>query len=633
MSDAEDVEAGFKDGNTAGVDYTYDENGNMISDANKEITSISYNNLNLPEEVSFENGNKIVYIYDASGTKLRQEVYENETLQKATDYIGSLIIENDTLQFIQTAEGRVVPKTVDGVDKNEYQYHLKDHLGNVRSTFAVRDDEWFTDFEYILLNDSSEHPYFENYDQITILSNPLKRSGNYTHRLGGGGNEVIGLMKTLYVSKGDKLNAEVYGKYLDAQFTDDGINGGALINALVTMLGGSVLSGEGTTVQNNLNSDYISAAMADGSQEESPKAYLNYIMLDKNFNYVNSGFERLSASAADPGDGSGTHQKLSFEEILIEEDGYLMVFLSNESEQTVEVFWDDFRVDHHYNAVLQADDYYPFGLTFNSYKREFSKKNKMNTFQDQEYDEETGWVQFKWRNHMPELGRFFNVDPLAEDYVYNSPYAFSENQVTAHVELEGMEKAYRDPATGTIIPASDNIRHDTPAGVIFNNGGPTKSQVGQLIESFSKPVGRGSSVVETATDKKVSKQTGLVKGVNKLAKKTNSIITILSISNDFMSTDFHNSEETGEFIEKTVQNTMEAIPVIGPALGTIADDSKKEDGVTNIDNMSKNYSTNLNAAQKRAKARAQRMSSSSQNQSSNDSGGSQENTCVDGDCN
>ncbi|MGB3468346.1 MAG: hypothetical protein WBA74_23880 [Cyclobacteriaceae bacterium] len=29
---------------------------------------------------------------------------------------------------------------------------------------------------------------------------------------------------------------------------------------------------------------------------------------------------------------------------------------------------------------------------------------------------------------------------MAEDYVYNSPYAFSENHVTAHVELEGLEK-------------------------------------------------------------------------------------------------------------------------------------------------------------------------------------------------
>ncbi|MEM6817144.1 MAG: hypothetical protein AAF600_22590 [Bacteroidota bacterium] len=41
---------------------------------------------------------------------------------------------------------------------------------------------------------------------------------------------------------------------------------------------------------------------------------------------------------------------------------------------------------------------------------------------------------------MPDIGRFFNVDPLAEDYVYNSTYAFSENDVISAIELEGLEK-------------------------------------------------------------------------------------------------------------------------------------------------------------------------------------------------
>ena len=49
------------------------------------------------------------------------------------------------------------------------------------------------------------------------------------------------------------------------------------------------------------------------------------------------------------------------------------------------------------------------------------------------------WDSFKWRNHQPDIGRFFNVDPLAEKYYYNSPYAFSENKVVAHVELEGLQ--------------------------------------------------------------------------------------------------------------------------------------------------------------------------------------------------
>jgi hypothetical protein len=61
-------------------------------------------------------------------------------------------------------------------------------------------------------------------------------------------------------------------------------------------------------------------------------------------------------------------------------------------------------------------------------------------FQEQEHidDLDLACDSFKWRNHQSDIGRFFNVDPLAEKYVYNSSYAFSENHVTSHVELEGM---------------------------------------------------------------------------------------------------------------------------------------------------------------------------------------------------
>jgi RHS repeat-associated protein len=68
-------------------------------------------------------------------------------------------------------------------------------------------------------------------------------------------------------------------------------------------------------------------------------------------------------------------------------------------------------------------------------------ENKKQKFQGQELDDDLGlnWYGFKWRNHDPQIGRFIEVDPLSEKYVYNSTYAFSENKVTAHVELEGLE--------------------------------------------------------------------------------------------------------------------------------------------------------------------------------------------------
>ncbi|MCC5920341.1 MAG: glycoside hydrolase family 92 protein, partial [Cyclobacteriaceae bacterium] len=134
-------------------------------------------------------------------------------------------------------------------------------------------------------------------------------------------------------------------------------------------------SGEASLIGNELNNGFITAAMIDNSNEESPRAYLNYILLDQNFNYVTSGFDRLTKDAEVSGDGTGSHQRLSLDELIIPEDGYLLVFLSNESKNPVEVYFDDFSIEHHYNAIIQADDYYPFGLTFNEYKNVYSTEN------------------------------------------------------------------------------------------------------------------------------------------------------------------------------------------------------------------------------------------------------------------
>ncbi|MCK8480939.1 RHS repeat domain-containing protein [Psychroserpens algicola] len=66
-------------------------------------------------------------------------------------------------------------------------------------------------------------------------------------------------------------------------------------------------------------------------------------------------------------------------------------------------------------------------------------------FQGQEKDDELkgegNSINYKFRMHDPRLGRFFATDPMETVYPWNSPYAFSENQVIRFVELEGLEKA------------------------------------------------------------------------------------------------------------------------------------------------------------------------------------------------
>jgi len=124
-----------------------------------------------------------------------------------------------------------------------------------------------------------------------------------------------------------------------------------------------------------------------------------------------------------------------------------------------------------------GEDYYPFGLKFNSYSRENSVPNKTKLFQGQEHIDDLGldWDSFKWRNYQPEIGRFFNIDPLAEKYVHNSLYAFSENKIITFKELEGQEPEVSEAGVSiklhgklTINVRAKVVEHETGVGPTTN---------------------------------------------------------------------------------------------------------------------------------------------------------------------
>ncbi|WP_264538219.1 RHS repeat domain-containing protein [Flavobacterium sp. N1736] len=118
---------GFKDGTNTDDDYIYDANGNMILDKNKDITSVTYNHLNLPVKVTFGSGT-IDYKYDATGAKQRKIVSTGIT----TDYAGGFQYENNVLKLFPQPEGFVEYNS--GIFRYIYQY--KDHLGNVRLSYC-----------------------------------------------------------------------------------------------------------------------------------------------------------------------------------------------------------------------------------------------------------------------------------------------------------------------------------------------------------------------------------------------------------------------------------------------------------------------------------------------------------------
>jgi RHS repeat-associated protein len=86
-----------------------------------------------------------------------------------------------------------------------------------------------------------------------------------------------------------------------------------------------------------------------------------------------------------------------------------------------------------------CDNYYPFGLTFNSYQRENSV-NQDYKYNGKELQDELGldWLDYGARMYMPELGRFMTVDPLSEKYAFQTSYAYAANNPIRFIDWMGM---------------------------------------------------------------------------------------------------------------------------------------------------------------------------------------------------
>ena len=93
----------FKDGANEGTENFYNANGALTKDLNKGISKIEYDVLDNLSSITFNNGFKTKYVYDAGGNKLRT-IHEALTTN-TTDYIGDFIFEDGKLSKYQFKGG------------------------------------------------------------------------------------------------------------------------------------------------------------------------------------------------------------------------------------------------------------------------------------------------------------------------------------------------------------------------------------------------------------------------------------------------------------------------------------------------------------------------------------------------
>jgi RHS repeat-associated protein len=98
-------------------------------------------------------------------------------------------------------------------------------------------------------------------------------------------------------------------------------------------------------------------------------------------------------------------------------------------------------------------------------------------YNGKELQDELGlnWDSFKYRNYDYGIGRFMSIDPLSEEYAYNSPYAFAENKLGMGRELEGLEMFSERSKDGKSVTITYNVQP-------INNSQLTNQQFNTAIQ-------------------------------------------------------------------------------------------------------------------------------------------------------
>lgn len=150
------------------------------------------------------------------------------------------------------------------------------------------------------------------------------------------------------------------------------------------------------------------------------------------------------------------------------------------------------RVSYARNAsgsaeIIDENHYYPFGLRHspsslvtNAYRKKYNGKEL----------QESGMLDYGWRQYMPELGRWNGMDQLSESYHFASPYAYVMNNPVmkydpdGRVSMDFFDSFWQNTPNGT-----NSFWANDGGGFVSYDGGGGQSNYGGSGLAYSSSVG------------------------------------------------------------------------------------------------------------------------------------------------